>query len=229
MKEKNYENLTFRMMSYIDFEEFKRACLASPQELTAFLSKGQFMEYFNLVDFLNLFNAMLKDPETNVYGLFEGKTLVGIGTSSPANRSFGSQLIYWVRNGYHGKGYGVFLMYSLICRAIQNGHLYAELIIDKENIPSIKVAESLGLTKVNEWTRRQSGQGERNSGSFAQYYAFAHRVELEAEGLGLEPLQILETLWLREFYGLISAPKLVIKEHPFGKTRLSQSLKFFSD
>jgi hypothetical protein len=81
MKERNYENLTFRMMSYIDFDEFKRACLASPQELTAFLSKGQFMEHFNLVDFLNLFNAMLKDQETNVYGLFEEKTLVGIGTS----------------------------------------------------------------------------------------------------------------------------------------------------
>lgn len=229
MKVRNYENLTFRMISYIDFEEFKRACLASPQELTAFLSKGKFMEYFNLVDFLNLFNAMLKDQETNVYGLFEGKTLVGIGTSSPANRSFGSQLIYWIRNGYHGKGYGVFLMYCLICRAIQNGHRYAELIIDQENIPSIKVAESLGLTKVKEWTRPESGQGERNSGKFAMYFAYAHQVELEAEQLGLEPLQILQTLWVREEFGLITAPKLVIQKRPSGKTRLSQNLRFFSD
>jgi hypothetical protein len=61
MKERNYENLTFRMMSYIDFEEYKRACLASPEELTAFLSLGQYMEYYNLVDYLNLFNALLKE------------------------------------------------------------------------------------------------------------------------------------------------------------------------
>jgi RimJ/RimL family protein N-acetyltransferase len=153
MKERNYEKLTFRMMSYIDFQEFKRACLASPEELTAFLSKGEFMEYYNLVDYLNLFNAMLKDRETNVYGLFEGKTLVGVGTSSPANRSFGTQLIYWIRNGFHGKGYGLYFMYNLICRTISNGSLYAELIIDRENIPSIKVAESLGLTKIKEWDR----------------------------------------------------------------------------
>lgn len=229
MKERNYENLTFRMMSYIDFDVFKRACLASPEELTAFLSKGEFMEYYNVVDYLNLFHAMLKDKETNVYGLFEGRTLVGIGTASPANRSFGSQLIYWIRNGYHGKGYGLFLMHNLICRAIHNGALFAELIIDKENFPSIKIAESLGLTKVKEWNRKESGQGERNSGNFAMYLAFDHRVEVEAEENQLQPLDLLEALWLREAYGLIEAPKKMIRKSRFGQTRLSQNLRFFSD
>ena len=229
MKERNYENLTFRMMSYIDFEEFKRACLASPDELTAFLSKGEFMEYYNLVDYLNLFNAMLKDRETNVYALFEGKTLVGVGTSSPANKSFGSQLIYWIRNGFHGKGYGVFFMYNLIYRAIQNGAYFAELIIDQENIPSIKVAEALGLTKIKEWNRPESGQGERNSGNFALYYAFAHLIETEAEQYKVEPLEIIQNLWLHEELGLVQQPKMITKQARIGKTRMSQNLRFFSD
>ena len=228
-KTRNYEHLTFRMMSYIDFEEFKRACLASPEELTAFLSKGEFMEYYNLVDYLNLFNAMLKDRETNVYALFEGKTLVGVGTSSPANRSFGNQLIYWIRNGFHGKGYGLYFMYNLISRAINNGADYAELIIDRENIPSIKVAETLGLTKIKEWERPESGQGERNSGKFAAYYAFDHRLEVEAERLQVEPFILLQDLWFREAIGEIVAPKMITRRNKFGRNRLSQNLRFASD
>jgi len=229
MKERNYEKLTFRMMSYIDFQEFKRACLASPEELTAFLSKGEFMEYYNLVDYLNLFNAMLKDRETNVYGLFEGKTIVGVGTSSPANRSFGTQLIYWIRNGFHGKGYGLYFMYNLICRTISNGSLYAELIIDRENIPSIKVAESLGLTKIKEWDRPASGQGERNSGKFAAYYAFDHRLEVDAEKYQVEPFNILQELWMREALGQLEAPKMTIRRNKFGRTGLPLNLRLASD
>jgi len=217
------------MMSYIDFQEFKRACLASPEELTAFLSKGEFMEYYNLVDYLNLFNAMLKDRETNVYGLFEGKTLVGVGTSSPANRSFGTQLIYWIRNGFHGKGYGLYFMYNLICRTISNGSLYAELIIDRENIPSIKVAESLGLTKIKEWDRPASGQGERNSGKFAAYYAFDHRLEVDAEKYQVEPFNILQELWMREALGQLETPKMTIRRNKFGRTGLPLNLRLASD
>jgi len=216
-------------MSYIDFQEFKRACLASPEELTAFLSKGEFMEYYNLVDYLNLFNAMLKDRETNVYGLFEGKTLVGVGTSSPANRSFGTQLIYWIRNGFHGKGYGLYFMYNLICRTITNGSLYAELIIDRENIPSIKVAESLGLTKIKEWDRPASGQGERNSGKFAAYYAFDHRLEVDAEKYQVEPFNILQELWMREALGQLETPKMTIRRNKFGRTGLPLNLRLASD
>ena len=229
MKERNYEKLTFRMMSYIDFEEFKRACLASPEELTAFLSKGEFMEYYNLVDYLNLFNAMLKDRETNVYALFEGQTLVGVGTSSPANRSFGSQLIYWIRNGFHGKGYGLYFMYKLISRAINNGADYAELIIDRENIPSIKVAETLGLTKVKEWERPENGQGERNSGKFAMYFAYDHGLEVAAERLGVEPLILIQDLWFREELGQIEAPKMIVRRNVSGRNRLSENLRLVGD
>ena len=229
MKERNYENLTFRMISYGDFDEFKRACLASPEELTAFLSKGEFMEYYNLVDYINLFNAILKERNTNAYGLFEGSTLVGFGTTSPANKSFGQQIVYWVRNGFHGKGYGVFLMHRLICRTIENGSHFAELIIDRENIPSIKVAETLGLTKIKDWERIESGQGKRNSGKFSMYYAFDNRIEVMAEEKKLQPINLLEQLWMLEALGIIPTPKMEIRRSKFGKTRLSQNLRFFSD
>lgn len=216
-------------MSYIDFDEFQRACLASPEELTAFLSKGEFMEYYNLVDYINLFNAILKERDTNAYGLFEGSTLVGFGTTSPANKSYGQQIVYWIRKGFHGKGFGVFLLHRLICRTIENGNSFAELIIDQENIPSIKVAESLGLTKIKEWERSESGQGKRNSGKFSMYYAFDHRIEVMAEEKKLEPIDLLDYLWFLESIGVAETPKMEIRRSKFGKTRLSQNLRFFSD
>jgi RimJ/RimL family protein N-acetyltransferase len=228
-KTRNYEHLTFRMMSYIDFEEYKRACLASPEELTTFLSLGQYMEYYNLVDYLNLFNALLKDRKTNAYGLFDGKTLVGVGTSSPASQSFGTQIVYWVRNGFHGRGYGLFFMYQLISRAIDNGSHFVELIIDRENIASIKIAETLGLTKIKEWERVESGQGKSNSGKFSMYYAFDHRIEVMAEEKKLQPINLIEHLWMLEALGEIETPRMTIKPSKFGKTRLSQNLRFFSD
>ena len=229
MKERNYENLTFRMMSYIDFDEFQRACLASDEELTAFLSFGEYMEYYIFSDYWNLFTSMLKERDTNVYGLFEGSTLVGFGTTSPANKSFGTQIVYWIRNGFHGKGYGVYLMHRLICRTIENGSSFAELIIDRENIPSIKVVESLGLTKIKDWERSESGQGKLNSGKFSMYYAFDHRIEVMAEEKNLQPINLLEHLWELEALGEIETPKMEIRRSKFGKTRLSQNLRFFSD
>jgi RimJ/RimL family protein N-acetyltransferase len=229
MKERNYENLTFRMMSYIDFEEFKRACLASDEELTAFLSFGEYMEYYIFADYWNLFTSMLKERDTNVYGLFEGSTLVGFGTTSPANKSFGTQIVYWIRNGFHGKGYGVFLMHRLICRTIENGSHFAELIIDRENIPSIKVVETLGLTKIKDWERTESGQGKRNSGKFSMYYAFDNRIEVLAEEKKLQPIDLIEQLWMLEALGIIPTPKMEIRRSKFGETRLSQNLRFFSD
>ena len=229
MKERNYENLTFRMMSYIDFDEFKRACLASDEELTAFLSFGEYMEYYIFADYWNLFTSMLKERDTNVYGLFDGSTLVGFGTTSPANKSFGTQIVYWIRNGFHGKGYGVYLMHRLICRTIKNGSSFAELIIDRENIPSIKVVESLGLTKIKDWERSESGQDKRNSGKFSMYYAFDHQIEVMAEEKNLQPINLLEHLWELEALGEIETPKMEIRRSKFGKTRLSQNLRFFSD
>ena len=229
MKERNYENLTFRMMSYIDFDEFQRACLASDEELTAFLSFGEYMEYYIFADYWNLFTSMLKERDTNVYGLFEGSTLVGFGTTSPANKSFGTQIVYWIRNGFHGKGYGVYLMHRLICRTIENGSSFAELIIDRENIPSIKVVESLGLTKIKDWERSESGQGKLNSGKFSMYYAFDHQIEVIAKEKNLQPINLLEYLWELEALGEIETPKMEIRRNKFGKTRLSQNLRFFSD
>jgi hypothetical protein len=120
-------------------------------------------------------------------------------------------------------------MYNLISRAIYNGADYAELIIDRENIPSIKVAETLGLTKIKEWERPESGQGERNSGKFAMYLAFDHALEVRADRLGVEPFILLQDLWFREALGQVEAPKMIVRRNQVGGNRLSQNLRFASD
>jgi len=216
-------------MSYIDFGEFKRACLASPAELTEFLSMGEFMESYIFSDYWNLFNALLKDKESNVYGLFDGSILVGVGSTFPTTRTFGRQIIYWIRNGYHGKGLGLLFMDALINRTItENGFTFAELVIDRENIPSIKVAESLGLTLIDEWDNIGSGQGKLNSGKFAVYCAFDHELEVLAEESKCEPFEILQQMWWLEAIGEIEAPKTIIRYGTPGGNRIVQTLRFSS-
>ena len=90
-------------------------------------------------------------------------------------------------------------------------------------------AESLGLTKIKEWERLESGQGKRNSGKFSMYYAFDHRIEVMAEEKKLQPIDLLEYLWFLESIGVAETPKMEIRRSKFGKTRLSQNLRFFSD
>ena len=91
------------------------------------------------------------------------------------------------------------------------------------------MVESLGLTKIKDWERSESGQGKRNSGKFSMYYAFDHQIEVMAEEKNLQPINLLEHLWELEALGEIETPKMEIRRSKFGKTRLSQNLRFFSD
>jgi hypothetical protein len=50
-----------------------------------------------------------------------------------------------------------------------------------------------------------------------------------AEEKKLQPINLLEHLWMLEAIGVIETPKMEIRRSKFGKTRLSQNLRFFSD
>lgn len=222
------EDLVFRMMAYSDFQEFQAACLDSREELTEYLDLGKYMEFFIFTDYWSFFCKMLKEPDTNVYGLFEGKKLLGSAIAMPANRHFGAHLIGWIRHGYHRRGLASFYLEKLIDRCFQNGHLFVEMVIDQENDPSKRVAEKLGLSKIREWENAESGQGFGNSGRFVLYYAFSDRIKKLAMNYDLQPQEILDQLWTLEALGLVESPKMIQKPSQFGRNRISQNLRFLN-
>jgi len=58
------------------------------------------------------------------------------------------------------------------------------------------------------------------------YFAFDHRIEVMAEEKKLQPIDLLEHLWMLEAIGVAETPKMEIRRSKFGKTRLSQNLRF---
>ena len=225
--ESNFENFSVRPMSFLDADEFKRACLASPKELTDFLSVGESMQNFIFSDYWNLLFNSLKDPETNSYGLFEGKKLIGFCTSYPSNKPLGRQLVYWIRNGFHGRGLGRYFVENLINRITNiNGFEFIQLIIDRDNLSSIKVAESLNLFRFEEWEGFESGQGKLNSGKFCSYYAFSDDTKAAAAQIGIHPILVLQQLWYLMAAGVIQVPEIEARSMDPSRNRIVQTLRF---
>lgn len=220
-------NLKFRMLAYSDYESFKEACLVSRDELTTFLDFGKYMEYFDFSDYWSLFTQLLKEPETNSYGLFDGSKLLGLALVGPSSKSFGAQVVGWMRHGYHGRGLATTYLEKVIERCFFNGHHFVELVIDQKNAPSNRVAEKLGLTKISDWENFESGQGSANSGRFTLYYAFRSDIKALAHKFSLEPYQLIQQLWVLEDLGLVKTPEFALRMPVNGHTRVSQTIRFF--
>ena len=61
------------------------------------------------------------------------------------------------------------------------------------------------------------------------YFAFSDELKELANSFGLEPLYLLEELWILELIGAIEKPELSVERAKIGKTKLSKNLRFFSD
>lgn len=222
------DGLEFRMMAYSDFQAFQEACLESKEELTTYLDLGRYMENFIFTDYWSLFTHLLKEPEMNLYGLFDARKLLGSAAVMPASRSFGAQIVGWVRHGYHSQGLATLYLPKLIERCFENGHHFVEFVIDQENAPSRKVAEKLGLVKISEWENFESGQGLRNSGKFVLYYGFDSHIQQIANDASRNPQEIHDQLWVLEALGIVQTPVLVERPPQFGNTRISQTIRFLN-
>lgn len=222
----DYSKLTFRMVSWLDYKKFEAACRDSEKELTEFLSLGDFMSQYISMDYWNLFGALLKSKELDLFGIYDSDKLLGVASVSPSSRPFGCQIVYWIRGGFHGKGIGRYFLYRLLVDTLgRKGFLFSELIIDEENKASIAVAEQLALDLVHQWERFESGQGKKNSGKFRMYYAFENIFRWVAEQNNMTPVELLEFFWFQMERGIDMT--VVLPKHPrkIRRPTLSENLK----
>ena len=197
----DYSKVYIRMLGWDDLIKFERACRDSQKELTEYLSLGEGMSQYLSVDYWNLLNALLKDETLDLYGLFDGDQLIGSASYHKYPFALGTQITYWIRSGYHGKGLGKFFLFLLLREALgRKNLLFVDLIIDLENKSSLAVVEQLCLDRVAEWEQLESGQGNKNSGKFARYQVYENIFQCHARDKGLTPAELLEEfylLWLR--------------------------------
>jgi len=197
----DYSKVYIRMLGWDDLIKFEQACRDSQKELTEYLSLGEGMSQYLSTDYWSLLNALLEDKTLDLYGLFDGDQLIGSASFHKYPFELGTQITYWIRGGYHGKGLGKLFLFLLLTEALgRKNLLFVDLIIDLENKASLSIAEDLCLDRVAEWERFESGQGEKNSGKFAKYQVYENIFQCHAKDKGLTPAELLDEfylLWLR--------------------------------
>jgi RimJ/RimL family protein N-acetyltransferase len=197
----DYSKLYIRMLGWDDLLRFERACRDSEKELTEYLSLGEGMSQYISVDYWSLLNALLADQTFDLYGFFDGDQLIGSASFHKHHFELGTQITYWIRGGYHGKGLGKLFLFLLLREALgRKNLLFVDLIIDLENKASLSIVEDLYLDRIAEWEGSESGQGSKNSGRFAKYQVYENIFQCHAKDRGMTPAELLDEyylLWLR--------------------------------
>lgn len=98
--------LSFRMLSYLDYNEFKRAAIESVESNIEYLYFGEFFKTASALQMFAKFDDLLKDPNTDHYGIFHGNRLLGHIAITRGLSPLGSEIYGWVRKGFHNKGIG---------------------------------------------------------------------------------------------------------------------------
>jgi hypothetical protein len=179
------------MLSYLDYNEFKKACIETQQSMESFLEMGIIIKDLHSLDYWQLFSGLLATQGLDNFGLFEGRTLVSHGVVTDSFFSpFGVQLIGWTRTGYQNQQIGLSGLIQLTHRKLGQGFRFVELVIDKENAASRRVAEKAGYKLISEVPAL--GQGRRQSGTYCLYMIFSNQVKLVSTLYNKDPLDLLD-------------------------------------
>lgn len=209
----DYSKIYIRMLGWDDLIKFEQACRESQKELTEYLSLGEGMSQYLSMDYWSLLNALLEDKTLDLYGLFDGDQLIGSASFHKYPFVLGTQITYWIRGGYHGKGLGKLFLFLLLTEALgRKNLLFVDLIIDLENKASLSIVEDLCIDRIAEWEGSESGQGSKNSGRFAKYQVYENIFQCYAKDRGMTPAELLDKFYLLWLKGIDARQILPYRE-----------------
>lgn len=181
----NKSDLSMRMISYLDMEEFRKAATESVDSNYEFLAYGEIFDQINRVSYMIEFSRMMTNTEADHWGIFHRKQLVGHSAFFQGNGPLGTELVGWVRKGFHSQGVGeIGLQRACEIAFNQKGFNYVELKIDQLNIPSRRVAEKTGFIPV---LKAQTPDGK----VFITYLKINPKVSKIARMYGRRPIDIM--------------------------------------
>jgi RimJ/RimL family protein N-acetyltransferase len=187
----NMENLKLRMLSYLDFKEFKSACSETQQSMESFLELGIIIKDIWSLDYWNLFAELMGASDLDNFGVFDGKTLISHGMVTESYfASTGVQIVGWTRASYQNQHAALFGLIKLTQRKLGQGFRFIELIIDRDNLASRRAAERAGYKLVAEIPAL--GQGRNQSGRYCLYMFFSNQLKLVSSMHDMDPLDLLD-------------------------------------
>lgn len=189
---KDLAHTDFRILTRADFKEFRAAYQESMESMSTFLDLAFFSRKPSFEDMWVFFNQILRDRSVDMYALFDGDKILGIGSYSYSNLSErGCQIVLWMRKGHVGKKVGTYMLKRLTSVAFyEKKFRFAELIIDEENIASRKVAKKVGYMLIEIMDAHT--QGTNGSGKYCRYLCYDGELEALAGNYGRQPIDLLD-------------------------------------
>lgn len=187
IEEFDLRKVKWRMLSLLDAKEFKIAAQESTQTNYEFLAYGAMFESISPFDYAMTYSDMLfKDPVDH-YGLFDKGKILGHMSFGICFGQFGSEVIGWVRSGYHNKGVGELgLAYAEQIAFNRKKLNFMALHISQENLPSRRVAEKAGFKPVLKMAYMSGG-----TKCSILYIKINPRVERLARQYGRRPIDVM--------------------------------------
>ncbi|GDX24708.1 hypothetical protein LBMAG10_13730 [Actinomycetes bacterium] len=189
IEEFDLRKVKWRMLSLLDIKEFKIAAQESTQTNYEFLAYGAMFESISPFDYAMTYSDMLfKDPVDH-YGLFDKGKLLGHMSFGICFSQFGSELIGWVRSGYHNKGVGELgLAYAEQIAFDRKKFNFIALSINQKNKPSRRVAEKAGFRPVLKMAYASGG-----TECSVLYIKINPRIERLARQYGRRPIDVMNS------------------------------------
>ena len=189
IEEFDLRKVKWRMLSLLDIKEFKIAAQESTQTNYEFLAYGAMFESISPFDYAMTYSDMLfKDPVDH-YGLFDKGKLLGHMSFGICFSQFGSEVIGWVRSGYHNKGVGELgLAYAEQIAFDRKKFNFIALSISQKNKPSRRVAEKAGFKPVLRMAYVSGG-----TECSVLYIKINPRIERLARQYGRRPIDVMNS------------------------------------
>ena len=189
IEEFDLRKVKWRMLSLLDAKEFKIAAQESTQTNYEFLAYGAMFESISPFDYAMTYSDMLfKDPVDH-YGLFDKGKLLGHMSFGICFSQFGSEVIGWVRSGYHNKGVGELgLAYAEQIAFDRKKFNFIALSINQKNKPSRRVAEKAGFRPVLRMAYVSGG-----TECSVLYIKINPRIERLARQYGRRPIDVMNS------------------------------------
>lgn len=189
---KDLAHTDFRILTRDDFKEFRAAYQESMESMSTYLDLAFFSRKPSFEDMWSFFNQILRDRSVDMYALFDGERILGIGSYSYSNLSSrGCQIVLWMRKGFVGKKVGTYMLKRLTSVGFyEKKFRFAELIIDEENEASRRAAKKVGYMLIEIMDAHT--QGTQGSGKYCRYLCYDGDLEGLAGNYGRQPIDLLD-------------------------------------
>ena len=152
-----------------DAAEFHAGVVESAEHLAPFMPWARDSAALSLADRLPFLEKWIDDCASGAdfhYGLFEGDRLLTVIGLHPRIEPGGLEIGYWCRASEARKGYTTEAVIQAMRIAFAMPEVtHVEIKHDLANIPSGRIPEKLGFTKVAEETREILAQSETGRGN----------------------------------------------------------------